>query len=465
MARLDPALGLSAFIVAAGAVMHWQRELVARAHFETHALGDANAAYDAVLDGLRALSLRITSTTQRGSLQFNLATIFVCLILVITTSLIGGDLTDVHMIVADNVWQAVTAVIIMVAALGATVMHNRLSAVLVTGVTGYGVAFIFALHGAPDLALTQLLVETIVVVLFMLVLRRMPPTVTWRQDPKTNRLRAWLSVGVGIAVVVVAIFALNARTAEPISQFMPELAHTIGHGANTVNVLLVDLRAWDTFGEITVLAIAATGVASLIYGTESFARPSRRPTLRTRSSRWLATSRAENERRSLLVTVVTHALFPSMMALSLYFFFAGHNAPGGGFAGGLVAALALTLRYLAGGRRELEATLPVDPGRVLGIGLLIAAAAVLVPLPFGRAPLTTFYGHIEVPWVGHVSLPSALVFDAGVYLVVVGLVLHILHSAGGRLDNDAVPESVPDLAQDALAESTAERTTSTGKEA
>ena len=230
-------------------------------------------------------------------------------------------------------------------------------------------------------------------------------------------------------------------------------------------MLLVDLRAWDTFGEITVLAIAATGVASLIYGTESFARPSRRPTLRTRSSRWLATSRAENERRSLLVTVVTHALFPSMMALSLYFFFAGHNAPGGGFAGGLVAALALTLRYLAGGRRELEATLPVDPGRVLGIGLLIAAAAVLVPLPFGRAPLTTFYGHIEVPWVGHVSLPSALVFDAGVYLVVVGLVLHILHSAGGRLDNDAVPESVPDLAQDALAESTAERTTSTGKEA
>src|SRR5699024_4917976 len=127
-------------------------------------------------------------------------------------------------------------------------------------------------------------------------------------------------------------------------------------------------------GEISVLVIAATGVASLIYRTRSFSRQSRRPTLSVTGRRWLAagveTERAQN--RSLMVDVATRVLFPSMMALSLYFFFAGHNAPGGGFAGGLVAALAFTLRYIAGGRAELEEALPVGGGRIVGAGVVVA---------------------------------------------------------------------------------------------
>ena len=204
----------------------------------------------------------------------------------------------------------------------------------------------------------------------MLVLRRMPASTEWKQDPKMGRLRAWLSVGTGLTVTVVAMFAINARQSKPISEFMPDLAKEIGHGANTVNVLLVDLRAWDTFGEITVIIIAALGVVSLIYRTQSFGRESRRPTLRVTGRRWLAAG-VESEQalnRSLMIDVSTRVLFPSMVALSFYFFFAGHNAPGGGFAGGLVAALALILRYLAGGRAELEETLPIDAGRTMGTG-------------------------------------------------------------------------------------------------
>ena len=352
--------------------------------------------------------------------------------------LIKGDLTDIRMIVAENPWQIVAAVIIMVAAVAATVTDNRLSAVIIVGVTGYTLAFIFALHGAPDLALTQLLTETIVMVIFMLVLRRMPASAEWKQDPKMGRLRAWLSVGTGLTVTVVAMFAINARQSKPISEFMPDLAKEIGHGANTVNVLLVDLRAWDTFGEITVIIIAALGVVSLIYRTQSFGRESRRPTLRVTGRRWLAAG-VESEQalnRSLMIDVSTRVLFPSMVALSFYFFFAGHNAPGGGFAGGLVAALALILRYLAGGRAELEETLPIDAGRTMGTGLLLSALATVTPMFFGHPPLTSGYTSPEIPLIGKVSLPSALVFDAGVYLIVVGLTLYILNSLGAKLDEE-----------------------------
>ena len=432
------ALGISAVIILAGCLLHWQRHLLKPFQGEYAALGNADNAYDAVLVGLRNLSLRITANTQRGSLQLNLTTIFVCLILLPTFAIIFGDLTNVRMIVAENPWQFFAAFIIIAAALGSTITHNRLSGVIIVGITGYGLSFIFALHGAPDLALTQLLVETIIMVLFMLVLRKMPPNTEWRGEPRHNRMRAWLAIGVGLLTVILTMFAVNARTEESISIHMPDLAKEIGHGANAVNVLLVDIRAWDTFGEITVLVIAATGVASLIYRTQSFTRESRRPTLRATGRRWLAAG-VETEQqlnRSLMVDVSTRVLFPSMIALSLYFFFTGHNAPGGGFAGGLVAALAFILRYLAGGRAELEEALPIDGGRIMGAGLFFAIAAALGPMLWGLPPLASAYGTIDIPLVGSVSLPSALVFDLGVYLVVIGLTMHILHSLGGKLDEE-----------------------------
>ena len=427
---------LSAIIIVGGVLMHWQRDVVSRAQFETPALGSADAAYDKVLDFFRRVSLRLTASTQRGSLSANLSIIFGVLIALPLAALVLGDRNDVRMVLWDSPWQALASVIIIVAAIAATRMDNRLSGAIFVGVTGYSIAAIFALQGAPDLALTQTLVETIVMVLFMLVLRKLPTSTEWTQSPQADRLRAWLSVAVGLAVTVVALFAINARTAEPISGAMPDLAYEIGHGANTVNVLLVDLRAWDTFGEISVLVIAATGVASLIYRTRSFARPSRRPTLRVTGRRWLAAGveTEKQQNRSLMVDVATRILFPSMMALSLYFFFAGHNAPGGGFAGGLVAALAFTLRYLAGGRAELEEALPVDAGRILGTGLILSAAAAIWPMFLGYPPLTSAYDSVDLPLIGNMSLPSALLFDAGVYAIVVGLIMHILNSLGGQLD-------------------------------
>ncbi|WIM67391.1 Na+/H+ antiporter subunit A [Corynebacterium breve] len=428
-------LVLTLVIIVAGCLLFWQRKLLRYFYDERPALGSADAVYDNTLRYLSNISLKLTASTQRGSLTYNLGVIFGILIVLPLAALIVGERNDIRMILWDTPWQAIAAIIIVVMAYAATQMNNRLSGVIAVGMTGYGIAFIFALHGAPDLALTQVLVETIVMVVFMLVLRKMPTQIDPRPD-QDNRLRAWLSIAVGLSVTVVAMFAISSRQERPISDFMPDLAYEIGHGANTVNVLLVDLRAWDTFGEISVLVIAATGVASLIYRTKSFTRASRRPTLSTTSRRWLAadvdSEKAQN--RSIMVDVVTRILFPSMMVLSIYFFFSGHNAPGGGFAGGLVAALAFTLRYLAGGREELEEALPIDPAKILGTGLVVSSIAAIWPMFLGAPPLTSDFATIVVPLIGEVAIPSALLFDLGVYLIVVGLIMHILTSMGAQLD-------------------------------
>ena len=157
---------------------------------------------------------------------------------------------------------------------------------------------------------------------------------------------------------------MAARTGTPIAELLPDAAYFRGHGANTVNVLLVDIRAWDTMGEIMVLLVAATGVASMVFRHRRFgAAPrvsdagqpdiGRLPTT-THSPAvgdvtWLRGSELRDPRhRSLVLEVATRIIFPLIMVLSAYFFFAGHNTPGGGFAGGLTAGLALVLRYLAG---------------------------------------------------------------------------------------------------------------------
>lgn len=429
-------LVLSAVIIGAGAIMFWQIDVVAKAQFERPALGDANAVWDSILKTLHRYSLKLTASTQRGSLVINLAVIFTVLAVVPLAALILGESNNIRMTVWDNVWQGLAVTVMAGVAVFATMQHNRLSGVIMVGLTGYFMALIFVLHGAPDLALTQALVETIVMVLFMLVLRKMPTETEPRNDD--NRLRAWLAIGTGVSVVTVAMTAMSARITEPISKYMPELAYEIGHGRNTVNVLLVDLRAADTFGETLVLVAAATGIASLIFGTFRFDPESRRPTLSTTKARWLAsgveTETAQN--RSILVDIVTRVLFPSMMLLSAYFFFSGHNAPGGGFAGGLVAALALTLRYLAGGRSEAEETLPLHPGKVMGIGIMFTTAATVAPMVFGYPPLTSSYAEFDVPLIGDVTVLSALIFDAGVYILVVGLIMHVLASMGAYLDRE-----------------------------
>jgi multicomponent Na+:H+ antiporter subunit A len=245
------------------------------------------------------------------------------------------------------------------------------------------------------------------------------------------------------------VVATGARTAAPVSAGFPEEAVRFGGGRNIVNVTLVDIRAWDTIGEIAVLVAAATGVASLVFLRTRRARV-RRVTVRagsaadtsSRGRTWLPGSRALSpERRSIIFEVVTRLVFHTVVVFSVYLLLSGHNSPGGGFAAGLVTGLALVVRYLAGGRHELAEAAPVDAGALMGTGLVVAAGSALAPLAFGGAVLQSAVVDVHLPLLGDLHLVTSVFFDVGIYLLVVGLVLDLLRSLGAEIDRHLASDS------------------------
>ena len=389
------------------------------------------------------ISIKLTGTTQRGSLPLTQASILVTLVLLPTILLVSNTDTGVKLRLWESPIQFAVGLIMIAAALAATVMRNRLASVILVGVGGYGCGVIFALDGAPDLALTQFLVETLTLVIFVLVLRKLPAEVDERQSVGFKAPRALLGAAVGATVTALGAYAMNARNTAPISLQLPEAAYTIGNGKNVVNVLLVDIRAWDTLGEISVLLVAATGVASPGVPAPAGSAPRRASSdapgaeeaASSSETTWLRGGDLIDPRhRSLVLEITTRMIFPTMMVLSVYFFFSGHNAPGGGFAGGLTAGLALVLRYLAGGRYELGEAVPIDAGKILGLGLMFSAGTAMASLFLGAPALSSATLEVTLPLLGHIKMVTAIFFDLGVYLIVVGLVLDVLRSLGARLD-------------------------------
>jgi multicomponent Na+:H+ antiporter subunit A len=441
---------LSVLVLAIGSAAYFGRGRLWWLLMLREPLGNADRIYDTALRGLDLMSVRLTGFTQRGSIPATQSVILSTLVLVPVIVLALGTRDRPEFALWDSPLQVVVGLLILAAALGATVMRNRLAAVLLVGVTGYGCGAIFAFHGAPDLALTQFLVETLTLVIFVLVLRTLPAEADRGYIKRYRLPRAVLALAVGAAVTTLAVYAMAARTGTPIAALLPDAAYFRGHGANTVNVLLVDIRAWDTLGEVSVLLVAATGVASLVFRHRRFgAAPrvadagqpdiGRPPDIAISPAAgdvtWLRGSELRDPRhRSLVLEVATRMIFPLIMVLSAYFFFAGHNTPGGGFAGGLTAGLALVLRYLAGGRYELGETLPLDAGKILGVGLGLSAGTAVASLLVGAPVLSSALIQLDVPVLGTVKFVTALFFDLGVYLIVVGLVLDVLRSLGARVD-------------------------------
>ncbi|MHA7154173.1 Na+/H+ antiporter subunit A [Arthrobacter sp. TMN-50] len=460
-----PALLLSAITVAVGILLFWFRAHVERAQSKVPSLVDAERGYKYTIGTLDDVAVWITGRTQRGSLAFYLFVILTMAILTPLTAIVFYDapLPD-RWHIADSPAQVAAGVVIILGILAAVRATKRFMAVLMVGVTGYGMALIFALQGAPDLALTQMLVETIVLVAFVLALRSLPARL-WQREPGRYRLlRAVLGISFGLVMAAIAMSSMTSRVATPVSLEYPGLAYERGGGENIVNVTLVDIRAWDTYGEISVLAIAATGIASLIFirgrgdtrqraetvksgsvdrGQEPIAEFGREAAALALAKKfssvsrdaWLVAGRTlAPERRSIIFEVVTRLLFHSIIIFSIYLLLAGHNLPGGGFAGGLLAGLALTVRYLAGGRFELAEASPVSAGVLLGAGMATTSLSALIPLLLGGQVLQTAILEFWMPVFGDVKFVTSTIFDIGVYLVVVGLVLDVLRSLGSEID-------------------------------
>ncbi len=302
--------------------------------------------------------------------------------------------------------------------------HQRLLTLLLLCVVGMIVAISFALFSAPDLALTQLSVEVVTLVLLLLALYYLPQRI--RNYTSPNKIVRDASVSVLIGGVVGTIsYALITRPLESISGYYTQNAKVLGGGTNIVNVILVDFRGFDTFGEITVLAIAALGIYTLIARMRVFQAHTNIDGLP-----WSA------DKHPMMFSVISQALLPLAVMVSVYIFLRGHNLPGGGFIAGLITSIALIQQYIAQGYAWLKPRIKVNYLTLIGSGLLISfltgAGGWLWQKPF----LKSWHGHVHLPLLGDIELASAMAFDLGVYLTVVGACMMILSNLGGLTTPD-----------------------------
>ena len=316
---------------------------------------------------------------------------------------------------------------------------HRLVALTMLSVVGLALCITFAWFSAPDLALTQLAVEVVTMVLFLLGLRWLPK----RQeidDPLTAK-RAWwrrrrdiviaVLIGAGLSALSYALLTRNAPLS--ISPFFIERALPDGGGTNIVNVMLVDFRAFDTLGEITVLGIVGLTVYALLRRfrprDESIEPPDQQRVAVRDAGYDLDDPDDEGNAVApylAVPAVLVRLLLPLAGVFAFHLFMRGHNEPGGGFVAGLVVAIAFIAQYMVGGTRWVEARLRLLPTRWIAFGLLVALATGLGSLVVGYPFLTTYTAHLVLPVLGEVHAPTAALFDLGVFAVVVGSTLLML---------------------------------------
>jgi len=318
-----------------------------------------------------------------------------------------------------DVHNAIGAGLLIIGALATVIWHrSRVVALLMISIVGLMVSVAFTRFSAPDLALTQLTVEVATVILLMLALFFLP-----QHTPKeSSSLRVLRDLGIAstLGIVVASIcYALLTRPLESISDFFIANAKTGGGGTNVVNVILVDFRGFDTLGEITVLGIAALGIFKVLSRIPLFM-----PASDGEGRPWA------RERHPILLASISHSLLPLALLVSAYIFLRGHNLPGGGFIAGLVTSIAFILQYMAHGSAWISERFVVNYRKIIASGIGIALFTGLGSWFFDRPFLTTWFDYFDIPYIGKTELASAIVFDLGVYLTVVGATLMILASLG-----------------------------------
>jgi len=410
---------MSVVALAGGASIYFAR----RYYFGLH--GYRQQGYDgrALAEGLVALAVagsrrlvdRIANASlQRYVLLLLLATLGVGFVGARGLSLAPVDATTPP----DALAVALTAALVF-AAVAATALHaRRLLALVLIGVVGLVVSLAFVRFSAPDLALTQLLVEIVTVLLLLLALYFMPAE-SPRESSGLRRARdAVVAVAAGLGAGLLA-WAVLTRPFSTIAWYYLENAKPQGGGYNVVNVILVDFRGFDTLGEITVLGIAAVAIVALLQELKLDAPQ------RDWDGRPWAT-----ERHPLMLRVLARPLLPLALLVSVYLFLRGHNAPGGGFIAGLVTGTAILLQYVAYGSDWARERLPWNYSTAIALGLLLATATGLASWAFGAPFLTSTFGYVQWPVVGEFELASAMMFDLGIYVVVVGVVMVIVGRLG-----------------------------------
>ena len=389
--------------------------------------------FEASIDGLFGLAGRISSLLENGSLQRYLAWFVGAAIVVGAAPLMGSQISAGGRELLPANPLAVVVWLLLAATCLVLVLthHHRFQAVVLVGVVGLVTSLVFVSLSAPDLALTQLSVELVSTVLLLMGLALLPQH-TPRESSLNRKVRdAALALAGGAGVAWIA-WVMLTRDHSSISWYFLEQSLPLGGGSNIVNVILVDFRGYDTFGEITVLGIAAIGVLALMEGMRT-----RRPQVDPQGRVWTFAQ------HPLLLRVAASVVLPVALVFTVYIFMRGHNLPGGGFIAGLITAVALVLQFMAMGQNRAESYLRAEGGRRfvrwIGMGLSFAGLTGAAAFVFGRPFLTSAHGHPHVSLLGELPFASAAMFDLGVYFTVVGGTLLTISVLGSASQEGAAP--------------------------
>jgi len=456
---VTPALFMSLAAIVLGILLLMNHRRLDR-RWHAAGLPDAKRLFDRAVAAAATASRRGVDTIQNGSLQRAMAALIGTAVVVgfagfLSTGHVAGDRTGVAASPA-----AMVAWIALVTATAMVVLTHRARyiSLIYIGIVGLIISLAFVHLSAPDLALTQISVEVVTILLMLLALNLLP-----KQTPVESR--PWRHVRDGAVAVAAGLgvgggaWAVMTRPLDSISGYFWDNAYSGGGGTNVVNVILVDFRAFDTFGEIIVLGVAALGIFALLETVGS--GPSGR-----RLALWKPDAVRSPEHHPMMLVVATRVALPLAVMVALYIFLRGHNQPGGGFIAGLVVAIAILMQYMASGFTFADQRMRADHHSMIGAGVLVAALTGLGAMAFGAPFLTSAFDYFTLPVIGKFELATAILFDIGVALTVIGavmLALAQLSQAAQRAEKQPPSETLEAMDVDPARNETATEPTEAGR--
>lgn len=425
-----PTLAMGMAAIAGGIIMLARHVPLARL-WQNTPMPDAQHLYNNLVNATIKAARLLTDLVHTHSLQRQLGVLFLVATLLGIEGVISGGYAPGGRALTPAPMAAIAVWLLLVGAVCAVIINHqrRYLALIFISVAGLVVGLSFIYLSAPDLALTQISVETVTVLLLLLALYLLP-----RYKPSLSsaglRLRDGLIGVAGGSCIGLASWAIMTRDPNnPISAF--HWAHSLsgGGGTNVVNVTLVDFRGFDTFGEIIVMGIAAIAIYALLepaLRAPSAGKPASGVPLSAPAQPDDAITSRSPDRHPMPLVITARFMLPFALLTGVYIFLRGHNMPGGGFIAGLVVSIAFLMQYIASGFRWTSRRRNFDRHMLIGSGVLLAALTGLGSLIFGAPLFTSSYGHITLPLIGEVELASAMLFDTGVAMTVIGAVIHAL---------------------------------------
>ncbi len=380
------------------------------------AWASSGLAYDRLYQATLHGSKRLTGWYMTGR-----ARDYYAYVILFAVALLGYGIASTGIVIPPSVGGVepgplISVAIAIIAALAAARLGLLVAAILALGVTGYSISVVYLLLSAPDIAITQAVVETISLILFLVALTALARAEPDQQPRPISDAGLAVAAG-GISIIVAGMIENVSRLPRVAEQFIAHAGEA--GGKNVVNLVVVDFRGWDTMGEISVLAIAALGIMALAPWRRRHPATAHGSARGSRHTARVPPHAAEAPMSSVILRTVASVVSPIIIAYAVLLWATGHYGPGGGFVAGLMFAAAMVLRAEAFGIRRLDRRWDL----LMIAGLLLAVGSAAAPLAVG-APLLEH----TLLVIGSRTFASSLIFDLGVFCLVAGATLTAVRS-------------------------------------